>query len=93
MQARTLAAAIVHGLGPAHSSYPARGALGRFNREGQVLWREEMSWTADVLLGVATILLLRHYKLPETVTIVSTGVVSITVPLILSSYFRYRNRQ
>ena len=53
-----------------------------------MLWRQEVTWLACALLGVTAILLMRHYKLPETVIIIAAGVVPIAAYLMLSVYPR-----
>jgi uncharacterized membrane protein YjjB (DUF3815 family) len=53
-----------------------------------MLWRQELTWLACALLGITAIVLIRHYKLPETVIFVVAGVVPIAAYLMLSGYPR-----
>ena len=49
-----------------------------------MLWREELTWLAFALLGITIIVLMRHYRLPETAIIIAVGVVPIAANLMLS---------
>ena len=54
----------------------------------------ELIWVACLSFSIATMLVLRHFKLPETAVIVSAGVVAIGTGLILGSYHpRDRSRE
>jgi len=48
--------------------------------------RQQITILVCTLLAITAIVLLRHYKLPETVVIVSAGAVLIAAYLILSTY-------
>jgi Na+-translocating ferredoxin:NAD+ oxidoreductase RnfA subunit len=57
-----------------------------------MLWRYEAIWLTCAVLGVASIVVLRHYKLPETVIFVWGAAVPIAAYLILGGYLQDRNR-
>ena len=58
-----------------------------------MLWRHETIWLTCAILGVVSIAVLRHYKLPETVIFVVGAAVPIAAYLVLSGYLDDRNRR
>jgi Na+-transporting NADH:ubiquinone oxidoreductase subunit NqrE len=58
-----------------------------------MLWRRETIWLTCAILGVGSIVLLRHYKFPETVIFVVGAAVPIAAYLVLSGYLDDRNRR
>jgi Na+-transporting NADH:ubiquinone oxidoreductase subunit NqrE len=58
-----------------------------------MLWRHETIWLTCAILGVGSIVLLRHYKFPETVIFVVGAAVPIAAYLVLSGYLDDRNRR